>query len=361
MDILDVFYNQIVPEAMTGSVDCYFTFNILFNTAITGKINGFNEENLTPTLMINAKNTFDNLLIKYTNLALEFYRGAFADEITSNNLETKLVLTMLWANATYEDFHDPIKFLQKRIAFIEDQTLQNQTNSLEPKYVETLKSEVKIRVEKSPITSETPYRLLITLESKPDKYILPTIYLGIHESKAYIYAIQNGKNAEIVTPYQKKIKRSLYAIDEGIDIKNETFENYDIGNLKDVTSSFILTLDIALGLLKECGIKEIIVPSILLPRWNAKESANIKIGKLRNWSNEEIERKRLEHEKLQSNLTEKLLRTFIRLTHHHSGINVLSYPTEESFDLDITLAEEDECNNQILEETYNIFNKQKRK
>lgn len=34
MNILDIFYNEIINEASRGRVECFFYYNILFNTYI---------------------------------------------------------------------------------------------------------------------------------------------------------------------------------------------------------------------------------------------------------------------------------------------------------------------------------------
>ena len=62
---------------------------------------------------------------------------------------------------------------------------------------------------------------------------------------------------------------------ENFDTKNDTFENYGEGNLKDVSASFVVASNIVLGLLASKGITDIVIPSILIERWNAKETGII--------------------------------------------------------------------------------------
>ena len=77
------------------------------------------------------------------------------------------------------------------------------------------------------------------------------------------------------------------------------------GNLKDVTSSFVLTANILMGILSKMEIEEVIVPSILITRWNAKEMAVDYRVQILGMDPEETEEFRIEHENIQSNLTEK--------------------------------------------------------
>jgi hypothetical protein len=131
VNILEIFYNNIVPEATKGRINCLSYYNIAFSTEIVdeGKTYLCNIDDdgiLIPTLMINNKIEFDNLLIEYVNLALKFYDDSnFDSEILNNNLydkefgicKEKVILTLLFANATIEDFNNPIEFLKKKNKF----------------------------------------------------------------------------------------------------------------------------------------------------------------------------------------------------------------------------------------------------
>ena len=89
----------------------------------------------------------------------------------------------------------------------------------------------------------------------------------------YLYAIQNDKNKIVNENYRKKIDRKLYKINENFDVKGDTCEKYDFGNLKDVTPSFLVAANIIMGILSSNGINRVNVSSILIERWNAKNIA----------------------------------------------------------------------------------------
>lgn len=184
----------------------------------------------------------------------------------------------------------------------------------------------------------------MTLTNGSSTYNLPVIYYGISNDEAYVYAIQKEKNStNINNDFCKKINRIMYLVDKGLDVKNETFENYDIGNIKDVTSSFVLTANIFCGLLNNESISSINVPSILIERWNSKE---IYYGRKNIIQND--------HDLIQSNLSEKFLRTFIRLAYHHSNISIKKYPYEQDSYMKLCVENNGICNNELLEETYNL-------
>ena len=69
----------------------------------------------------------------------------------------------------------------------------------------------------------------------------------------------------------------------------------------------------------------------------------------------------LEQNKIQSNLTEKLLRTFLRLNIHYDGIKVTSYPFDRDTCLHLDINSMSESNNEILTETFKSTNSNKSK
>ena len=354
--ITSIFYSQIVPEAARGHIECYFRYNMPFNTNIEGRLirAKVKEHLFVPTLMIRNQIEFDALLTEYIEKSMVFY--------DKSELDIKAMMTLLWSNATAEDFQDPILYLKKRIAFFEDEKLIDTISNLDLVESEMLKGRIQVTLEKSKEVNETPYRIKIKLISNVnEEYELPAIYMGIYENKAYVYALQNDNEFKVTNSYQKKLKRLLYGIDAGLDVLSETRENYGFGNLKDVTSSFVLTANILMGILNKVGVEEVVVPSILITRWNAKEMAVDYRAHILNMDEEEIEGFRQEHENIQSNLTEKLIRTFLRLCHHHEGINATSYPMEVDSALHLTIGENNQCNNPILAETYDLFKSKQRR
>jgi len=360
MDVLNIFYNQVVPEASKGRVDCYFYLNILFNTFISEnkifiKESADNEDVIVPTLMIKNKQLFDLLLIKYVNLAKEFYKDdKQLNEVKIENKEEKLLLTLLWSNATIEDYNDPIHFLEKRIAFMESSLgeLKNMFG-----YSNILDGNIELTIKKDLLVNETPYKMVFSLCNKENNnYYFPEVKFGIYEDSVYIYAIQN-KNQES-SPYVKKVNRALYKVGEGFDSNLDNVAIYEEGNLKDISASFLVVLNMAIAYFNSLGYQKIIVSSILPTRWNAKRIAIEKAAKKFVLLNTENSIK--DQDRIQSNLTEKFLRTFLRLAHHCDGINIMSYPYENDSNLTIYLHNEIKSNNALLNETFEIINQNKK-
>lgn len=369
---LDVFYNCLIKEASRGSVDCFFKYNMMFNTRIIednievfGEVT--NSELLVPTLVIKNKEYFNYLLKRYVDVSLNFYDDSvFPEEIRDSKYfdnelgvsKEKMIMTLLWSNATIEDFNDPCAFLMKRIAFFElgefDEYLEESIIS----YSSILDANIGIVVLKNGLESETPYSLKISLfDTITDRriYEFPRVYFGVFENAGYVYAIQNSKKRFVDETLVKKIDRILYKVNEGIDVGGDNYDNYGVGNLKDITPNSLVSANILMGLFRKNGISKICIPSILVSRWNAKMIVLDNLVKRKKKSVQEVLDDYDNYVYLQSNLTEKFLRVFRRIGYHHSSVMVSSYPYVLSSGLELEILDGvDVCNNKLLDETMNF-------
>lgn len=372
MNDIRVFYDEIINEASTGRVDCFFMMNLLFSTYLKEEnktIEAKKDDDgryLIPTLVIKNKENFNKLLTEYLTLArtkydlTKYYEALeFSDIKNHEQVINKLILTTLWANATYDDFSDSEEFLRKQISFLKDNTFSEYNEPTIIGYSEMLGGYVEIENISEPILNETPNSLKISLVEPEtnEKYTFPLVRYGIKDGKCYIYAVQKNKKFDIDNNFKKKVNRKLFKIGENFDTKNDTYENYKEGNLKDVSASFVVASNIALGLLSSKGINDIVVPSILIERWNAKEKNIVLRSKKEEKPKEYIETNKDEHNGIQSNLTEKLLRTFLRIVSHNNTFEVIAYPFDIDSSLHIRTCSELDCNNSLLNETFLIGTK----
>lgn len=250
---------------------------------------------------------------------------------------------MLWGNATFDDFQNPLDFLRKRIAFLNSKVTET---SIDLNYSNILKGNLKLNISKDLL--ETPYKLVIDWENeKEEKYEFPQVKFGIQDDTVHIYAIQN--HSKLMHP---GIKRTLYKIGQGFDSKEDNYEIYGPGNLNDVTPSFLVALNMAVSYFNSLGYKNIVVPSMLIARWNAKQ---IMFNMMKYVVGDEVFNENVEeYNNTQHNLTEKLLRTFLRLAHHYESINVSSYPFEVDTSLHLSIDGELISNNDLLQETADL-------
>lgn len=360
--MIDIFYNEIIKEASKGRVYTYYNnvndnipYNIAFNTIIEeDNINYIYDTNLlVPTLIIKNKKLFNILLEKYLLLSLEYYDK---DNYIDKENKTKKILTLLWSNATNEDFNEPINYLRKRIDFLNN----NLNDYNEEMYInfEEWNSIIGLKNIKNNILNETPYSFQITLYKDEYKYNLPIIYYGISNNIVYIYAIQNKKDFnKDNNKYQKYIKRKLYSLDEGLDVKNETFDNYDIGNIKDISNSFLLAISLFINILENKNIDNIVINTFLPIRYNSKE---IMLDLFKEKFNN-IDDIKKNNYKIQSNITEKFIRLFLRVNYHYDGIDIINYPNELSNNLVLKISRSNYINNSILSSLYNKFKSNNKK
>lgn len=362
MDILEIFYNNVIPEAMNGRINCLSYYNIAFSTEIVDEEKKYSCEIdddglLIPTLMIKNKSQFDKLLIEYVNLALNFYDDSNFDvELLSNKLydneygisKEKVILALLFANATIEDFNNPINFLKRRIDFI----YNDLSSSNDFGYIDIFKGNLSLNIDRDIINNETPYQMIIKIKSmNGEEFVFPKIKFGISDDTVYIYAIQNKMNEE--NSFCKKINRVLYKVGEGYN-DTDTFDNEE--NLKDITASFLVSLNIAISYLYNNGYSNIVVPSLLIERWNAKRISNLLKIKFKKLDVDSAINLINEQDYLQQNLTNKLIRTFLRLGCHYNNIDVLSFPFELDSCLHISISDREVlCNNTLLYKVYKLI------
>lgn len=155
----------------------------------------------------------------------------------------------------------------------------------------------------------------------------------------YIYAIQNIPQEK--TNYTKKINRALYKVNDG-------FTDESTADLKDTTASFLIVSAILLSFMQAKNINKIKISSILIERWNAKRIAISKKAKYKNLTNEETEKLIKEQERIQANLTEKFLRTFLRLSEQYNNLNITAYPYEIDSYLSLEVAGRLTSENKLL-------------
>lgn len=328
---------EVIKEAAIGKVNLLgdSPVNIRFDTVFD---DGFVMGDV-PVLKITDQDTFIELLKKYITLL----------NVNDNPQWIKMKIAYLFANATYSDFQNPIDYLKRRINFLIDKTLENETlYDMETLYGCDIVTEITDYVH------ETPYCFKSYIKKDEEKYELPTISYGISDGTCYIYAVQNY-NKEIETSFEKKIKRRLYHLNEGVDKEDE---------ISLISPAALLSLTLFLNQLQVKGISDIKVIPYLPIRYQAKaEAIELRtkfIAKRDSLRPPEIYelRHKLEEEqiKLQDNLTQKLIRNFYRLEYHFENVRITAEPWIHDETLNIKMGEFENTNNDILQE---IISKEK--
>ena len=349
MDNLEKIFDEFAMECKKGEVKIEESiYNTKFNVA-------YNIEEIDNdlTLKIRDKKIFLSLLKDYIYLVLQNRK---IENLNDNII--KEIITLLFSNASYIDFDDAILFLRKNIEFIKNPLENSQINNIEG----LLNSDILIENNVQSLKLETPYSFDVSIVKDSNKYSLPKISYGIYGNQCYIYSIQNDTKVN-ENEYYKKIKRKLYKINDNIlnneskeyiDYKN-SISSYYPENISDVSPSAVLALSIFIKELDKVGINKIEVVSFLPVRYFAKEKANYKrlsyktkkeklsfLDKLKEYK--ELVH---EHDRIQSNITNKFIRNFYRLDFHLDGLEIVNYIDNPNDNLKINI-NNIKCNNNVI-------------
>ena len=216
--IKDIFFNEIINEAKIGEIQVDdLIFNIGFNSCIEGNLSSGIFGDSKPILMINNCEQFINLLCEYVNECDEH-----SNMFISYDLKLRIngYLSLVWSNAIYEDFASPLSFLKRRIGVYQDNSLKIE-NEIYIKNIDELHgSDILVYNTKQDIRMETPNVFKTIIKKDDNSYELPSISYGIYNNECYIYAIQNKQDSNL-DDYQKKIKRSIYKMNAGVEQYND--------------------------------------------------------------------------------------------------------------------------------------------
>ena len=369
--IEEIFFNQVLPNLKNGSIEIP-----IYNTNSNGDIFTFNvlvdayDETSPYYLCIQDKEKLVNSLYEYMQIML-----SNDSSINKQNIYDKIkyYLTLLWVNATYEDLRNPVRFIQKYIDFNNNPLFEDEFT-----YASNIESlndaDIDVIIKREPANMETPYSFNAQINlfdnGKENNYYLPSICYGISGDICYIYSIQNSGMFASNPGFEKKIKRLLYKMNENVSShESEDFKEYKRlekqgnnmedefypENISDVSVSAILALTVFMDSLNDMNIKNIkVVPFLPIRYKNRKSEYEKKYQlKLKQLKVDEIKelKQNLEEKRLliQSNLTNKFIRDFMRLKHHFNGIDILSYPMEVDEYLSININNMECHNNKLIE------------
>ena len=359
---------ELIKEACNGKVIVDGEeWPYSFNTIIEDRDFYENEDN-NATLVIKNLDKLIEKLEEYINLELEISRKTLKIYNGREEDKIKWLLSNLIANMTTEDFLNPVLYVDKYIAFLKDKTFDYLDDGITVKLPKVKDSELEIKREQNNTSMETPNRITLTLKKNADEFTtfkLPSIYYAVREENnervCYIYSVMNKDNKKLTDSelkFQKQINRLLYKLNDGVvdsqeyyDYKEGESEYYPEDNISDITHSFLFSLNIFMSILQKEGISTVKVVPYLPVRYNSRALA------AKEKDTEERESLETRNDMIQTNATNKLIRTFRRLAHQNDALEITMYPYEYDEFLTVSLRSRDkELDNMLLEESNDIIN-----
>lgn len=322
-------------------------------------------------LIIKDENSFFDLLEQYVNLEIDMNRKYYNIYVDPIKNKIKAIILNLFVNANTEEFLNPEDLIRRKISFLNDDTfsyLDDEKELVLEDFI--LDGNVRIKRSEQPLTMETPYKIEIGLVNRNSinevDCPLVDISYGICEDDGekvcYVYSIMKPKEQKNTNDakksYQKKINRILYQLNEGvIEQESEAYIAYKNGkndyypeNISDVTHGFVFSLSIFMALLQKEGITKVKVVPYLPIRYFGRDFAASKETDI-------VRRSELKerNDKIQSNATEKFLRTFRRVAYHMgNAMELWGLPYEQDEFLTYKVHEKKEAlNNDILDKISN--------
>ncbi len=211
MDIEKIF-DEIIDEAYDGITydGIFLKFHTLDKVTLSGTFND------VPILVIKNKKELVNKLKTYVYTVLDYKRL----DITKSNI--KKIISLLWANACYEDFSRPNNYIDNHINFYINDDFLNKDKEI---------NNIVIKKRAESIYKETPYAFKSYMRIGEDKYYLPYINYGISNDTCYIYNIvdskNDGKHKDIEEIYNTKLL--------SLSLFMKELYNYGIGRVKVVS------------------------------------------------------------------------------------------------------------------------------
>ena len=278
----------------------------------------------SPVLEINDVNAFKDVLFNYVKAYTETESRWTRPDMAETWEDMALyAMSVIWTDATNQDFTNPINFLKRYTDFL----TQNQWEDLKKEQVADKIQGIRTwkQIADSDSERETPHNYYIfTKDEEGKKVFFPSVCYGIQGDKAYIYALHQ------------------------IHGKRQT-ENEDLQKIRNVIKGRgveplgIATLISFVAEAKKRGIKQIIMPDNFVMQYTTKNK--IKEDFI-NWyyshSEEKLKNARAENEeKLDRNhrgsLNNRLMSLFIISKYYSSGLEFLEIPGEVSDNLTVDI------------------------
>ena len=142
--------------------------------------------------MINNREQILNFLEQYFN-ECDKHKNIYSNCTLEERI--KIYLTLIWANATYEDFANPCVFIARRRDFYKNKLLDSRVLEYASNVEVLENSKIIVNDELQDIRQETPYLFSVSIKKDEDYFTLPHISYGIYNpsNPFMIFSNNNSK------------------------------------------------------------------------------------------------------------------------------------------------------------------------
>ena len=209
MDNIEKIFDEIINDANEGIR--YNGLNIKFHTLDKISLSGTYSD--VPVLIIRNKKEIVNKLKTYVDIVLK------EKKLSYNKYNIKKCMSLLWANACFEDFSNPTVFIDNFINYyLHDDFLSDDISY----------KNIVIKKKIEPIHKYSPYAFKTYINLDEGKYYMPSINYGISNDTCYIYSINPSFNKEKFKYIEDKY--DVYRVSLSLFL-NELYK-YGIGKIK---------------------------------------------------------------------------------------------------------------------------------
>lgn len=314
-----VFLNSILGKDKVQVANFLFYSKLGYVDMVNNKSVVVSDE--LPLLQIKNHDTLSELLHEYVS---EFFvsekKFAFPEalsyEFSREDEKVKMALLSIFNNTTPYDFENVNSFVKRRIDYLKNPLIHEHKNfKLAGDFEGVAGARVLFKMAENNYSMETPERLDVMVERQNEKgetefVYLPSISFGISGNTAHVYSIQKLKLTSIEFPeFEKKLNKARYKIN-----KNIAEEDLDVEPFSLISASVFT------GFLKAVGVENIQVNNYLPIRYETKRCA----FERKSTTDEDIAVNSSTHERIQNCLTNKFLKTFVRLNDQTNATTLFS-------------------------------------
>ncbi|MBE7074203.1 MAG: hypothetical protein E7379_03845 [Clostridiales bacterium] len=294
---------KVFSQAREGCIDIKdknkesWLYWLKFYAKIEGQANGGDDSHFIVDIP-----DFDLFVLKVDKYIQKAYKFFAVEkehyDLTPESFKEKIFMSLM-LNMSFSDAKNVYQYIDLRIKML-DREFDAETFKLgEIKYSKGAmdkNARIKAKIKSTRSNLEAPHCITFSIENTDGTYALPSIFFGIANKTAYVYAVQRKRAIEdgnIV----KDLDRYFRKLNKGVDIDDVE------GN---VSPNAVVAFTLFCAYLKNMGIKNVIGKDFLPLRYSAVADGPNGLNNER--------RERLDRD--QYNMTNKLMYLFLRYSHH---------------------------------------------